>query len=102
MRRSNSNSFWKIKKFLPRETRNYVPQYIAVTLIASQPEKYGFANTVYDTPIAYEKYTINEAIDLNVLAKCAGVTLKEMKLLLQVQILSMFLKLREILNLHEK
>jgi len=79
MRRSNSDTFWKIRGFLPRETRNYVPQYIAVTLIASQSEKYGFSNIVYETPIDYKKYIINEAIDLSVLAKCAGVSLKEMK-----------------------
>lgn len=79
MRRSGSDSFWKIRGFLPRETRNYVPQYIAVTLIASQPEKYGFTNVIYDTPIDYEKHIINEAIDLSVIAKCAGVSLEEMK-----------------------
>lgn len=79
IRRSNSESFWKLRRFLPRETRNYVPQYIAVTLIASQPEKYGFTNVTYETPIAYEKYIINEPIDLSVLAKCAGVSLAEMK-----------------------
>ncbi len=79
MRKSGSDSFWKMRGFLPRETRNYVPQYIAVTLIASQPEKYGFSNITYEAPIDYEKHVINEAIDLSVLAKCAGVSLKEMK-----------------------
>ena len=79
IRRSGSNSFWGIRGFLPRETRNYVPQYIAVTLMASQPEKYGFSNIMYETPIDYQKYVINEAIDLSVLAKCAGVSLEEMK-----------------------
>ncbi|MCW8848366.1 MAG: LysM peptidoglycan-binding domain-containing protein [Melioribacteraceae bacterium] len=79
MKKSGSDSFWDMRGFLPRETRNYVPQYIAVTLIASQPEKYGFSNVIYETPIAYEKYVVNEAIDLSVLAKCAGVTLEEMK-----------------------
>ncbi|MCB9206602.1 MAG: LysM peptidoglycan-binding domain-containing protein [Ignavibacteriales bacterium] len=79
MRRSGSNSFWDARPFLPRETRNYVPQYIAVTLIASQPEKYGFNNILYETPMEYEKYVINEAIDLSVLAKCAGVTLEDMR-----------------------
>ncbi len=79
IRRTGEASFWKIRKFLPRETRNYVPQYIAATLIASQPEKYGFSDVKYKIPIEYEKYTINEAIDLTVLAKCAGVTLKDMK-----------------------
>ena len=79
MKRSGSKSFWDIRRFLPRETRNYVPQYIAVTLIASQPEKYGFTNVTYEAPIEYATYNINEPIDLGVLAKCAGVTLKEMK-----------------------
>ncbi len=79
MRRANSNNFWKIRRFLPRETRNYVPQYIAVTLIASQPEKYGFSEIKYDEPLNYVKYRINDAIDLSILAKCAGVSLEEMQ-----------------------
>ena len=81
MKRSGSNNYWELRRFLPRETRNYVPQYIAVTLIASQPEKYGFTNINYETPVEYETYKLNQAIDLGVLAKCAGISLKEMKLL---------------------
>lgn len=78
MSRSGAKSFWEMRNFLPRETRNYVPQYIAVTLMASQPEKYGFSNILYEAPIDYQKYIINEAVDLAVLAKCAGVSLEEM------------------------
>ncbi len=48
LRRSDGNDFWSARKHLPRETRNYVPQYIAVTLIASQPEKYGFTNLTFE------------------------------------------------------
>lgn len=33
IRKGNSKDFWKIKKFLPRETRNYVPKFIAVTYL---------------------------------------------------------------------
>jgi membrane-bound lytic murein transglycosylase D len=76
VRRAGSTDFWEIKKYLPRETRNYIPQYIAVTLIASQPEKYGFTNIQYEKPHEYTIHKINEAIDLNVLAKCAGISVE--------------------------
>ncbi|MFZ1289513.1 MAG: LysM peptidoglycan-binding domain-containing protein [Melioribacteraceae bacterium] len=78
-KKAGSENFWEIKKFLPKETRNYVPQYIAVTLIASQPEKYGFTEIIYDFPIEYVTYKIHDAIDLSVLANSAGISLEEMK-----------------------
>lgn len=78
-RQSGKENFWEIRSFLPRETRNYVPQYIAATIVASQPEKYGFNNIFYDTPIEYTTHKLYEAIDLAVLAKCAGISYQEMK-----------------------
>ena len=74
IRRAGSSDYWKLRKYLPKETRNYVPQYIAVTLIASRPENYGFSDIPYDKEYDYKIYEINEAIDLKVLAKCAGVS----------------------------
>ena len=76
IRRSGSSDFWAIRRYLPRETRNYIPQYIAVTLIASQPEKYGFTNIQYEKPHEVSIYKINEAIDLGILAKCAGISVE--------------------------
>lgn len=72
-------SFWAIRKYLPKETRNYVPQYIAVTIIASQPEKFGFTEIQYQKPYDIATFTINEAYDLNLLAKCAGISLELIK-----------------------
>ena len=34
IKRGRSKNFWRIKKYLPRETRNYIPAYIAATYIA--------------------------------------------------------------------
>ncbi|RJQ59609.1 MAG: LysM peptidoglycan-binding domain-containing protein [Stygiobacter sp.] len=72
-------SFWAIRKYLPKETRSYVPQYIAVTLIASQPDKFGFNDIQYMKPHDFATFTVNEAYDLNILAKCAGISLELMK-----------------------
>jgi membrane-bound lytic murein transglycosylase D len=35
--------YWRIAEYLPTETRNYVPKMLAATLIAQQPEHFGFA-----------------------------------------------------------
>lgn len=72
--RSNSRDFWEMRRFLPRETRNYVPQYIAVTLMGLNPEKYGFGGIEPADPIPFEYVEIDGSVSLSVLAECAGTT----------------------------
>ncbi len=40
--RAGEANFWKIYPYIAQETRNYVPNILAVILIAKNPEKYGF------------------------------------------------------------
>jgi membrane-bound lytic murein transglycosylase D len=77
--RTGATDFWSIMPNLPKETRNYVPQYIAVTLIASRPEMYGFTDIMYENPVEYKTHPINEAIDLAVLSKCAGLSVESLR-----------------------
>lgn len=70
--RANSYDYWTVRKYLPKETKNYVPIYIAVSMIAMEPEKYGFTDINYEKPYEYDVYTIDGAIDLGYLATCAG------------------------------
>ncbi len=40
-RRSGSNNYWKLRRFLPRETRDYVPNFIAALFLTSYHHHYG-------------------------------------------------------------
>jgi membrane-bound lytic murein transglycosylase D len=72
---SGSKNFWvhadPDKKYLKAETRDYVPKYIAATIMAKMPEKFGFKNVEYDKPLDYDVVTIDSQTDLEVAGKCA-------------------------------
>jgi len=79
MSEAGSSNFWDIRPFLPKETQNYVPLYIAATLISLDPKQYGFNDIAYDQPLTFDTVHVREAIDLNALAKAAGVSELEVK-----------------------
>jgi membrane-bound lytic murein transglycosylase D len=74
IRSSGSRDFWVMRPYLPRETRNYIPQYIAVTLMGLNPEKYGFSGIEPAEFMPYEFVEINGSVSLAVLAECAQTT----------------------------
>lgn len=78
IRRSGSRDFWDMRPYIPRETRNYVPQYIAVTVMAMDPKKYGFDIAPADS-LRYEYVSIDDCVDLSVLAQCAGSTVEHLR-----------------------
>ncbi len=78
MAKQGTADFWSLK--LVSQTRNYVPAFMAATIIAKEPEKYGF-QLAYQPPLEYERVTVDECTDLEVIADCAGVTVEEIRAL---------------------
>jgi len=61
------------RRYLRRETRDYVPKLIAASLIAKQPERYGFDVTPLP-PLEFDEITVADATGLDVVARLADTT----------------------------
>ncbi len=71
IKRSGKGDFWDLtetSRYLPRETREYVPMILAAIVIAKNPAQYGF-DLEPDVPLTYEKVQVDEAIDLRLVAE---------------------------------
>jgi membrane-bound lytic murein transglycosylase D len=79
MRSSNATDLEEMgkRKAMPRETELYVPQFLACVLIGNDPAAYGFSKVAFEPPLAYDKVTVHRAIDLRIVAQCAGTTVRE-------------------------
>jgi membrane-bound lytic murein transglycosylase D len=78
-RSNGSTDYWDIYPHLPRETRGYVPGFIAATIIAMNPGEFGFYEIPETDPYSYEVVPIEGSVDLRVLADYAGVTPDELR-----------------------
>ena len=52
--RAGEANYWKIYPYIAQETRNYVPNILAVIMIAKNPEKYGFHGIRPEAPMSFE------------------------------------------------
>lgn len=68
IKKSGSTDFWTLREYLPKETRNYVPQYIAVALICLNPSKYGFNDVEWGKPLEYDRVVIKAALTVDEIA----------------------------------
>jgi membrane-bound lytic murein transglycosylase D len=83
IKRSGVDDFWRLSassKYLPRETREYVPMILAAMIIGRNPAQYGF-ELVTGEPVPYDKVVMPQAVDLRRVAEWAGTTVDEIQAL---------------------
>ena len=77
--KTSSYDYWVVSKTLPRETKNYVPKFIAAVMIAKNPKKYGFQEINYDEKEPFQKVTVPPEKSLNDIAKVVGYEPEELR-----------------------
>lgn len=82
IRKAKGNrDFWVIRKYLPKETRNYVPAFISATIMANNPEKFGFSISEFNNRYRYDEVEITGTFSLAALAEMADTTAEYLKFL---------------------
>ena len=83
MRRSGKKDFWTLtatSRYLPRETREYVPMILAAIVIAKNPSQYGFS-VAPEMPLSYEKVQVSDPIDLRLVAEWTNAPIDDIEAL---------------------
>ncbi|MEO5741557.1 MAG: transglycosylase SLT domain-containing protein [Vicinamibacterales bacterium] len=83
MRRSGKDDFWDLtatSRYLPRETREYVPMILAAIVIAKNPAQYGF-QVEPEQPRAFEKVQVKDPIDLRLVAEWTNAPIDDIEAL---------------------
>ena len=80
--RTGYADFWELyrRNVLPRETKNYVPIILALTLIAKDAPHYGI-QTEPETPVATDTVKPGRAIDLRLVAETIDVDVETLRTL---------------------
>jgi membrane-bound lytic murein transglycosylase D len=78
LKKQNTRDFWSLR--LPRQTREYVPQYMAALHIVREPEKYGFDGEL-PAPLTFEEVMVFGPVDLREIASVCESSVDAVRLL---------------------
>jgi membrane-bound lytic murein transglycosylase D len=81
LQRTNTDNYWSLlkTKYIKKETKDYVPKFIAASMIANSPQDFGFEDIEYHSPFNYDEVTLDSPVDLEVAADCAETSLEVIK-----------------------
>jgi len=81
-RSGGKRNYWEIYRFLPRETRGYVPAFIAVNYLAEHAEEYGIFPTKIETSFfATDTVHVDYLLTFKQVAERANITEEQLKFL---------------------
>jgi len=78
--RSRASSFWGLRysRYLKRETKNYVPRFMAALVIMKNPERFGFVMPD-PRPFSYDEVAVPGGMDLRNIADIAKISYRALR-----------------------
>jgi membrane-bound lytic murein transglycosylase D len=74
-----TTNYWDLK--LPKQTEQYVPQFMAALAITRDPVKYGFSEVEFDDPMRFDEIAFNGNVDLRSVAKLCDCSVEDLRTL---------------------
>ncbi|MEJ7849596.1 MAG: transglycosylase SLT domain-containing protein [Pyrinomonadaceae bacterium] len=81
IRRAGVKDFWAAYPYLPKETRNYVPNILATILIANSPAQYGFGHVRPAPSLQYDRVRVPASTNLSLLAQASDTSVQYIRYL---------------------
>lgn len=78
---TGARDYWALRKHLSKETREYVPKILALTLIAKHPTAFGFSHAEFDylPPLEFEQIPLDRQVALHFVAQATGTTERHLR-----------------------
>ena len=81
IRRAGVANYWAAYPYLPKETRNYVPNILATILIANSPAQYGFGHVRPAPALQYDRIRVPASTNLSILAQASDTSVQYIRYL---------------------
>jgi membrane-bound lytic murein transglycosylase D len=79
MKRANKDDFWEVYRYLPRETRSYVPQFAAILYSMEYADEHNLFAEEQLYPIDFEEIEINQFVYFKAFADESGIPLETLE-----------------------
>jgi len=80
IRRSGyKKGFWEVYNYLPRETRSYVPQFVAIIYTMNYLDEHNFYDIGEEMPMPHDTVTTSKFLHFNTFANLTGICLEDLQ-----------------------
>ena len=79
IRRAGSRDFWKIYPYLPRETRGYVPSFIAAMYMLESYKEHNLRPAQFNLPAHVDTFKVNKNLHFEQISAVIGIPVDELK-----------------------